>query len=230
MAVAEEQKALGQVLQFLKTEGQEWMRHRPTSADATMAAQSAQGKFDLIADNELTSHFFHRGKEGQFDANKVIWLRPPAKDPAAMAGIWCRWNYEKNLPNCGFYYGLWSAQPAFPVVDPDDQAKHPAFVGYRFETPEQGDNHNFYHAQPCRSMGAKDDPVEHGLPISERDPTWPLAAANALELLLCLVMSLYGMSGLARLRDAINAEVSVRRNPRLNEAMDKLLALKHDAD
>ena len=230
MAAAEEQKALGHVLRILRAEGAEWMRHRPTSADATMAAQSAQRQFDLIADNELASQFFHRGKEGQFDDNKVIWLRPPVKDPAAMAGIWCRWNYEKVLPKCGFYYGLWSAQPGFPPVDMADQAKHPAFVGYRFETPEQGDNHNFYHAQPCRSMGALDDPVEHGLPISERDPTWPLAASNALELLLCLVTSLYGMSGLARLRDAINEEVSVRNNPLLKAAIDKLLALKHDAD
>lgn len=228
---ADEQKALGHVLRILRTEGSEWMRHRrPSGPEAVMAARTAQGKFGEIEGQALERHFLHGDKKGEFEGSEVIWLKPPKKDPAAVAGIWCRWDYEKALPQCGFYYGLWSAQHAFPVATPPDPNKYPAFVGYRFETPEKGDNHNYYHAQPCRSMGAKDDPVEHGLPISERDPTWPLAATNALELLLCLVTALHGMDGLARIRDAVNDDPKVRRNELVKTALDKLLALRHEAD
>lgn len=229
MAAAEEQKAILYVLRILRTEGDEWMRHKRTSA-AAIAKKSAEGKFDAIDAQELETHFLHRGKTGEFDENKVIFVKPPAKDPTAVAGIWCRWNYDKGLPRCGFYYGLWSAQPAFPLTAPDDDARHPAFVGYRFETPEDGDNHNFYHAQPCRSMGAKDDPVEHGLPISVRDPTWPLAAGNALELLLCVVTSLYGLKGLRELQDTINEDNTLRHNVPIKAALSNLLALGRNTD
>lgn len=229
LAAAEEQKALLQVLRLLRAEGEEWTRYKRTTAAAS-AAKSAEGKFTALEEQELDTHFLYQGKAGQFDENKVIYVKPPAKDPSAVAGIWCRWNYDKALPKCGFYYGLWSAQPAFPVVDPDDPTRHPAFVGYRFETPEEGDNHNFYHSQPCRSMGAKDDAIEHSLPISQRDPTWPLSAGNALELLLCLVTSLYGMNGLSNLRDTINGDATLRQNTLLKDAIGNLLSLQRQAD
>lgn len=228
MAATEEQKALLHILRILRTEGDDWTRHKRTDA-AAMAAKAA-GKFDAIEAQELDTHFLHRGKSGEFEDNKVIYVKPPAKDPSAIAGIWCRWNYDKALPRCGFYYGLWSAQPPFPPPAEDDGTRHPAFVGYRFETPEDGDNHNFYHAQPCRSMGAKDDPIEHSLPISVRDPTWPLAAGNALELLLCVVTALYGFKGLRELQDTINEDATLRRNTHLKGAMDKVLALGCKAD
>jgi hypothetical protein len=228
LAVADEQKALLHVLRILHSQGEDWMRHK--RAPGLVAARVAENKFDAIAQHELNNHFLYQGKAGQFGENKVIWIKPPAKDPSAVAGIWCRWNYEKTLPKCGFYYGLWSERPPFPTVDSSATAKHPAFVGYRFETPEEGNNHNFYHAQPCRSMNAKDDPVEQSLPISEREPTWPLAATTALELLLCMVTSLYGMSGLSELLDSINADGALRQNVPFKSAVDNLLALKCNAD
>lgn len=229
MAAAEEQKALLFILRILWTEGDDWTRYKRTGA-AAIAAKSAERKFDAVEATELDNYFLYKGKIGEFEENKVIFVKPPAKDPSAVAGIWCRWNFDKTLPRCGFYYGLWSAQPAFPAPAADDGVRHPAFVGYRFETPEDGDNHNFYHAQPCSSMGARDDPIEHRLPISARDPTWPLAADSALELLLCVVTSLYGFKGLRELQDTINQDATLRQNTLIKSALDKLLALGRKAE
>lgn len=225
MAAADEQKALWYVLRLLRSDGDDWQRHRQPQA-ATPAARVAQGKFTALQEYELTSHLIHRGKTGQFEENQVIFLVPPGKDRSAVAGVWCRWDYEKTPPRCGFYYGMWSAQPPFPKTDPPTEARHIGFVGYRFETPEDGDNHNFYHAQPCRSMGDKDDPIEHAIPISQRDPTWPLAARNALELLLCLVTSLYGMKGLVELQNRVLDDPELRKNALITEALTTVLGLR----
>lgn len=225
MAAADEQKAIWHVLRLLRTDGDDWSRHHRPKA-AIPAVRVAEGKFTPLEEAELEAHLIHRGKKGEFEENQVVFLKPPAKDPSAVAGVWCRWDYEKTPPRCGFYFGLWSAQPPFPKADPPSDDLHTGFVGYRFETPEDGDNHNFYHAQPCRSLGAKDDPIEHAIPISQRDPTFPLAAGNALELLLCLVTSLYGMNGLLALQDKVLSDTKAQRNELIVKALSTVLGLK----
>ncbi|MDB5431422.1 MAG: hypothetical protein JWP35_2538 [Caulobacter sp.] len=229
MPAADEQKAIGHVLRLLRSEWDDWDRHhRPAAAGA--AAAAATGKFDALGEQALNTHMLYGSDQGQFADNQVVYVKPPHKEPSAVAGIWCRWDYQKAPPRCGFYYGIWSSQPPHPKPAAPHGGLHVAFVGYRFETPEDGDNHNFYHAQPCRSMGAKDDPVDHALPISQRDPTWPLAAKSALDLLLCLVTSLYGMHGLVALKGRIEEEPSLRQNGLIREAMKNVLGLQHSWD
>ncbi|CAO3417860.1 hypothetical protein [Azospirillum doebereinerae] len=174
----------------------------------------------------------HGGKKGSFDEARVIYLKPPVKEDTAVAALWCRWDYEKPLPRCGFYFGLWSAQSAFPkpAEDAGVVERHVAFTGYRFETPEEDDNHNYYHAQPCRSMGRKDDEIDVALPVSNRIPTWPIAAAGALELLLCLVTSLYGMKGLRELRDKLHEDAKARQNKLLIAALKSVAALSRSPE
>lgn len=226
MAAADEQRALWHVLRLLRSDGDDWLRHHRPQA-ATPAVRVAEGKFTALQEAELEAHLIYRGKTGQFEENQVVFLKPPAKDPSAVAGVWCRWDFDKSPPRCGFYYGMWSAQPPFPKTDPPSQERHTGFVGYRFETPEDGDNHNFYHAQPCRSMGAKDDPIDHAIPISQRDPTWPLAARSALELLLCLVTSLYGMKGLVALQGRVLEDPVLRKNALITNAVSTVLGLRY---
>ncbi|AWN35215.1 hypothetical protein [Methylobacterium radiodurans] len=138
-----------------------------------------------------------------------------------------RWDCAGASPTFDFYYGLWSAQAVFPKTeDAPRKKRHTAFVGYRFETPEEGDNHNYYHAQPCRSMGRKDDEIEVALPISNRAPTWPLAADGGLELLLCLVTALYGMDGLVALRGTLMEDPAARRIEILRTGFDRILGLR----
>jgi len=186
----------------------------------------AQRRYDALEGNELATLLLHGVHVGQFEDTKVIFLQPPAKEDAAVAALWCRWDYEKVLPKCGFYFGLWSPQPEFPRPAEGEQVNHHvAFIGYRFETPEEDDNHNYYHAQPCRSMGRKDDEIEIALPVSNRMPTWPIAADGPLELLLCLVTAIYGMKGLRELRDALNEDARARQSKPLKGALASVLDL-----
>lgn len=225
MPIPEEQKALWLVLQKLRDEGADWTRHqRPPKA--ALPAKVAEAKFTPISESELEQQLLYNGKVGEFDENKVLYVIPPDRDRSAVAGLWCRWNFDRELPKCGFYYGVWSAKPRFPLVEPPDEDLFTAFVGYRFETPEEGDNHNFYHSQPCRGMGKKEDALEHALPISHHVPTWPLAAKSSLELLLCLVTSTYGMAGMLKLKADFAADAQARNNQALVAAVESVLALR----
>jgi hypothetical protein len=225
LATTEEQKAICHVLHALRAAGDDWVRRR--LSNPARALKTAQSKFSAIARRELETLLMHGTPKGSFDDTKVLFLEPPAKEGTAVAALWCRWDYEQDPPRCGFYLGLWSLQPPFPK--PSDGASvrhHVAFIGYRFETPEYGTNHNYYHAQPCRSMGQKDDQIESALPISYRMPTWPIAATCALELLLCFVASMYGMNGLQRLQDDLNSDVAARSNRLLQSAMKEIFGLR----
>ena len=123
---------------------------------------------------------------------------------------------------CGFYVGTWwNAQTV--LADAADCVGRIVFLGFRYETPEEGDNHNFFHAQPCRSMGERDLPVVQALPVTERNPTWPLVASTALDLLLCLVISLYGKRGLAKLEAEIQETVSIRSQRLLLDSVKRIL-------
>lgn len=220
----EEQKVLHHVLERLRKSGDDWLRFRASAADAPYKV--ALGRYTAVSQNDLLNRLVHSGLKGQLDETKVIFFEPPPKEAGSVAALWCRWDYDRELPRCGFYFGLWSSERPFPTPkDGADEAKHVAFIGYRFETPEDGDNHNFYHAQPCRSMGRKDDEVEVALPVSSRMPTWPIAASSALELLLCLLAALYGLEGLRKVRNKLYEDVDLRKNAELKNALTSVLAL-----
>lgn len=67
-------------------------------------------------------------------------------------------------------------------------------VGYRWETPEANSDHGMYHVQPIASLHR---PSGNRLPGAwsnwpEKAPTFPVLARDPLELLACLVASIYG--------------------------------------
>ena len=223
MPATDEQKAILSVLRLLLTKGQEWMRHHMPPA-ATATARVAEGRFTALREWELDNHLLHGGKTGRFNDRKVIYIKPPATETSSVAAIWCHWDFDVQIPKCGFYFGIWSARPAFPPPDPTADTKHTAFVGFRYETPEDGDNHNFYHAQPCRSMAAGQRPIAESLPIPSRYPTFPLAAKTSVDLLLCLVTSIYGMIGLKEL--IVSSDNSILRNTVLCTSLERVYRLQ----
>ena len=86
-------------------------------------------------------------------------------------------------------------------------------VGWRLENPEDGDTHNFFHAQPLRTYGPEER--GHGLhdhfPV--RFPTIPLPASNAVELCLTAVLMACGKEALRTfVRSSRNAEVRAAAN------------------
>ena len=226
MTATDEQKAILHVLLLLGKQGNDWLRTLPIKAFNSNRVATQQ--FTPIKETELETMFLYRGKVGRFSDDLALYVLPPEKEPSAVAAIWCRWNFCRATPKCGFYYGTWSDQKKLPCTESEEMQKQTVFVGYRYETPEQGDNHNFYHAQPCQSMGPRDVPIHYTLPISSRHPTWPLAAESALELLLCLVISLYGMNGLRKMKSFFENHTITRNNQKLRAAFDKLFRLQNE--
>ena len=223
MAATEEQKAVLFVLNSLRSSGEDWRRFdHPLAAKAAIGA--AEGNFTPISQRGLESYLLHTRNRGRFDCREVIYVRPPAREISAVSALWCRWDFTGVSAKCGFYLGTWWKTRTEPV-DAADCETRIVFLGFRYETPEIGDNHNYFHVQPCRSMGAKDKPVVQALPVTEKNPTWPLTASTALELLLCVVMSLYGLRGLAKLQEEIEETPRIRSHGPLLASVKKLRAV-----
>jgi hypothetical protein len=76
------------------------------------------------------------------------------------------------------------------VLRPDGE---PHFMGYRYEAPEGGPSHNFYHAQPILGFD-RNHPVPYALawyPV--KWPTHALRVTNDCQLLLALMLAFQGM-------------------------------------
>jgi hypothetical protein len=70
----------------------------------------------------------------------------------------------------------------------DEDGKR-SFFGYRFESPEGFEEHNFYHAQPIQAFkdGGKCSHAINWYPY--RYPTFPLKARNAFELVASMILA-----------------------------------------
>jgi len=84
--------------------------------------------------------------------------------------------------------------------------KHgPRAFGYRYEPPEGAGRHDFWHAQPILELRLYDDTYrqlpgskDHWRPADT--PSFPLDADQAVDLLLCLMISLYGLQDAATMQ------------------------------
>lgn len=111
-----------------------------------------------------------------------------------------------------------SIQAGLFYLDQDE----PKAVGWRYESPERlgADGapgmHGYYHAQP--SPAIRTESGDHALPLADETiptghPTLPLDAADEVDLLLCMMLSIYGLT---RTRELISAADLKEANKRLN--------------
>lgn len=142
-----------------------------------------------------------------FLQGEMIQLRPPSRD-ADFATVSCRREANGDAA-WRFYLGMWHRE---------------RFVGVRFEPPGDEENHSYYHSQLCSTMG-DGVAVAGALEVPERYPAWPLPAASSLELLLCLVVSVYGMADFNDLRGRIKGDKAMQQNSLLVNALDKMANL-----
>lgn len=89
------------------------------------------------------------------------------------------------------------------IEDPDPQLRG---IGYRFETPETGGQlqnevegqepgvHSFHHAQPIKTFDP--EAARRALPtpdwLGDQQPSFPLDADNYFQLLIAMLVSIYG--------------------------------------
>lgn len=150
MAATEEKREILSVLLLLRRSEEHWGNLE--CPVATIAAVNvATGGFTAVTEAELENHFLHTGASGIFHFHVVICVKPPAKETSAVSGLWCRCNFSAASAKCGFYLGTWWKTQTAPL-DAADCRRNVVFLGFRYDTPEVGDNQNYCHAQPCRSM------------------------------------------------------------------------------
>lgn len=78
-----------------------------------------------------------------------------------------------------------SLQLGIMLIDKGEKS----FFGYRFESPEGFENHNYYHAQPIQSFG-RGPKSSHSISwYPDKYPTFPLIATNGVELVATVLMS-----------------------------------------
>ena len=112
------------------------------------------------------------------------------------------------------------------LVLPRDLEQRRSIRRYRFEMPEEADNHSYFHSQPVRSLGLRENKIDGALQVPERHPSWPFAANSAVELLLCVLISMYGMDGLNKLKKAMDEKVTNRADDELNKAFECMERLR----
>ena len=195
----DEREAIRHLLRALLLDGEQWLREQPSSQESPFAALS-QWKLDS---------YLRPGARRVFEPREAIRVRPPLRE-VRLSALRCEWDFNAERCGCWFHLGLWLSDGPF--------------LAFRFEPPEQGDNHNYYHSQPCRTMGWEGAPAHDAMPVPERNPTWPLAACSSLDLLLCLVVSIHGMVGLRRLKRRIDNQGKAPRNQPLSAAFRKMIA------
>jgi hypothetical protein len=166
------------------------------------------------------------GWNGSLDPTRVIFVEPP--NASTVAALWYTWSFsaDKTIQMCRFYYGMWKMSDPHPKPPVGTVKRVPMFIGFRFEPPElQGNRHSYYHSQPCRSMGSKDTADRFAPDVDDKEPTLPIAATNAVDLVLCVYLALYGASRFKQFSTDLQGENRVRRNKVLMMALSRVTAL-----
>lgn len=175
----EEREAVRLMLEGLKAAGLEWYRNAKT-ADFSMFQRRISGNFSIFDTGE--HHTLPNAPVGSLPSKKILLLPPSGSEEEEILGLWLRWNFDANPFAFRLFVGQWARV---------DGAK--TFIAFRFEAPETGDKHDYFHCQPCRNFGDKEH-VPNAALISEHFPTIPLNAGNIVELTLCALMSCMGHS------------------------------------
>ncbi|MDY7229029.1 hypothetical protein [Hyalangium rubrum] len=126
-----------------------------------------------------------------------IYLKPPEKASRSLPVLNLNCDFSGSLPNVGL-------RLAFFLLDDD---KRPVSIGFRFETPHGVDGeeglHDYYHAQPINSFFKDSDNLLNCPPwLPCKLPAFPLQAQTPVELLSCLLLSIYGRDGIRRVMEA----------------------------
>lgn len=173
----EEREAVRLILESLKAAGLDWYR-RSKTAEVDMFERRISGNFSIFEGVEHTT--LPRKPAGSLPAKKILVMPPSGSEQEEILGLWLRWNFDANPFAFRLFIGQWAKV---------DGAK--TFIAFRFEAPEHGDKHDYFHCQPCRNFGDK-ELVPHAALVSEHFPTIPINATNIVELTVCALMACMG--------------------------------------
>ena len=191
------------ILERLKTEGLSWYRSAARS-DVDVFERRVSGNFSVFDSGEL--HQIGRKPAGSLPSKKILIMPPLGKEKESVLGMWLRWDFDADPYEFRLFLGHWS-----------EIEGEKSFIAFRFEAPEKGEEHDFYHCQPCRNFGDKDK-VPHAVPVSEHFPTVPINASNIVELTACAIMAVFGRKETRRFFQKMMRESGFSTNNALRTA------------
>jgi len=186
-----EQELLRQIVLWL------WSRHR--NAASTLSGEVSDlhdlvsTVFPVFDERELEKLLSQKKPPvADFgDRRKVLFLEPITGSRCMVPILSLRYDFSRSIPEVGFRLALFLF----------DETKGLAALGYRFESPQGEGTHHYYHAQPIRDLDwGHSLPCPAWLPTTQ--PAFALDAKNALTLLVCLLITLYGLEYVGELRGA----------------------------
>lgn len=188
-----EQGLLNQIILWL------WKRHSRavTNFSGKLADlhETIAKRYQNFDDREL-ENLLKAPRVNFLDHKKFLFLEPPEEGDCVLPILTLMYDFDRDraLPDFGIRLAI------FLFGENDD----PQAIGYRFESPEGGDRHNYYHAQPIRSFSI--DEMEWPLPcpswLPVKRPTFALDAQNFPSLFVSLLISLYGLKFIKEMRQA----------------------------
>ena len=179
----EQREAVILLLSQLSKESREWFRNANTS-DISFFVNRIPGNFTFDDGNCI---YKIRKNSGSFPKRKILSVKSYVKEKPAVVGFWLRWNFTKEPIEFRLFLGFW--------YESSGKIK---FNGYRFDAPEIGCDHNYFHCQPCRNFGDSRTSLEGAALVSEKFPTIPINASNIVELTVCALMATRGRKRMER--------------------------------
>ena len=173
----DEREAIRLILDRLREDGLTWYRHAKATELGTFEGR-VPGSFSVFETGE--HHSVSKKPKGQLPAKKILVMRPSGTDGEELLGLWLRWDFEDTPFSFRLFIGQWAKIGG-----------EKTFNAFRFEAPEKGDKHDYYHCQPCRNFGDREQ-VQNAALVSEHFPTIPINASNIVELTVCALMACMG--------------------------------------
>lgn len=146
---------------------------------------------------------------GKFD-RKCIFLKPTDRGTILFPMLSLSYDFGRSIPIVRLRLGLF--------LNHDSKVKG---MGYRLESPEGVGRHHYYHVQLIKGFetGELFPPTETTEWLPDNEPTFPLDAEDSVDLLLCLILSLYGLDefrgSISRISDNKNRKNILARVQRL---------------
>ena len=199
----EQYEAVRLILDRLYKEGLEWYR-AADAEEADLFANRITGTFSKFEGAEI--HVIGRKPKGSFPGRSILLMQPAPKEKDALLALWLRWDFEATPMEYRVFVGQWS------VIEGER-----SFIAFRFEAPEQGDEHDYFHCQPCRNFGDKLI-VPGAALVSDRFPTIPLNASNIVEVTMCAIMAALGRRKMRKFVQGLLKDPSAYANAHLRTA------------
>ncbi len=164
-------------------------RHKPDTAEPGPTLMNAAGTaFARIDESTLERYFDDNPVKGDTSETKSFVFLPMVSN-------------FRILPVLSIAYELDQNKARLQVIlfiEEGVKTHGPRAFGYRYEAPEGDGKHNFWHAQPILEVKLHDETMR-ALPGFQDDwrppdtPAFPLDAQSVVDLIVCLMVSLYGL-------------------------------------